>query len=262
MIGHRIAQLRAPEVARRLAAGAAVILPMGSTETHGPALPMGDYLIAEAIALRIAEAAAEGGDDALVAPPIPYGGEDFFAGVPGGVSLTNEVLQAIVEQSATAFLRAGARRILVINGHGGSIAAVDAAARAIRARDGVILATLHLWKVAGPWQRELGGAAEALGHGGDPIASVAMHLLPTLCDAGAARARTPSGPFLGLPITGFGTVAVEGVEFAVPITVDEIADGGVQAPDARSANPAHGARIVDRFAAAGAGMLAALGRTL
>ncbi|MES2711923.1 MAG: creatininase family protein [Pseudomonadota bacterium] len=259
MTTHRIAQLTAPEVGRRLAAGAAVLLPMGSTETHGPALPMGDYLLADAIAVRIAEAAAQAGDDALVAPPIPYGGEDFFAGVPGGVSLTADVLQAMVEQSAAAFLRAGARRILVVNGHGGSIAAVDAAARAIRARDDVIIATLHLWKVAGPWQRELGGAPEALGHGGDPIASVAMHLLPGLCDPAAARARTPSKPFLGLPITGFGTVACEGVEFAVPITVDEIADGGVQAVDARSANPAHGARMVDRFAAAGAAMLAALG---
>lgn len=261
MNAHRISHLTAPVVARRLAAGAAVLLPMGSTETHGPALPMGDYLLAEAVAAQIADAAAQAGDDALVAPPIPYGGEDFFAGVPGGISLTNDVLQAIVEQMADALLRTGTRRILVVNGHGGSIAAVDAAARAIRARHGVIIATLHLWKVAGPWQRELGGAAEALGHGGDPIASVAMHLLPALCAPEAARARTPSAPFLGLPISGFGTVLCEGVEFAVPINVAEIADGGVQAADARSANPAHGARIVDRFAAAGAAMLAALRQT-
>ena len=50
-VEHRIAALAAPEVAHRLAAGHAVILPMGSTETHGPALPMGDFLLAEAIAL-------------------------------------------------------------------------------------------------------------------------------------------------------------------------------------------------------------------
>ncbi|MBR0656223.1 creatininase family protein [Plastoroseomonas arctica] len=261
MSGHRIAQLTAPVVAARLAAGAAVLLPMGSTETHGPALPMGDYLYAEDIATRIAETAAQAGDDALVAPPVPFGGEDFFAGVPGGVSLTNDVLQAIVEQMAEAFLRTGTRRILVVNGHGGSIGAVDAAARAMRAKHGVIIATLHLWKVAGPWQRELGGAPEALGHGGDPIASVALHLVPTLCAPEAARTRTPSAPFLGLPITGFGTVACEGVEFAVPINVAEIADGGVQAADARGVNPAHGARIVARFAIAGAAMLAALRQT-
>ena len=47
---HRIAELTAPEVASRFAAGAVAILPMGSLETHGPALPMGDYLVAEEIA--------------------------------------------------------------------------------------------------------------------------------------------------------------------------------------------------------------------
>ena len=47
----KLAELPAPEVARRIAAGHAVLMPMGSTETHGPALPMGDYLLAEAIAL-------------------------------------------------------------------------------------------------------------------------------------------------------------------------------------------------------------------
>lgn len=258
MTSHRIAGARAPEVAARLAAGAAVLLPMGSTETHGPALPMGDYLIAEAIAERIAIAAAVAGDDALVAPPIPFGGEDFFAGVPGGVSLTNDVLQAIVAQMAEAFLRNGSRRILVVNGHGGSIGAIEAAARALRAKHGVIVPTLHLWKVAGPWQSALGGDPAALGHGGDPVASVALHLLPNLCRPQAAHPRAPAAPFLGLPVTGFGTVACGGADFAVPIEVAEIADGGVQAADPRGANPAHGARITQRLVDAGAAMLAAM----
>lgn len=263
MTSHRIAGARAPEVAARLAAGAAVLLPMGSTETHGPALPMGDYLIAETIAERIAIAASAAGDDALVAPPIPYGGEDFFAGVPGGISLTNDVLQAIVTQMAEAFLRNGSRRILVVNGHGGSIGAIEAAARALRTKQGVIIPTLHLWKIAGPWQAVLGGDPAALGHGGDPVASVALHLFPDLCRPEAAHPRAPAAPFLGLPVTGFGTVACGGADFAVPIEVAEIADGGVQAADPRGANAAHGARITQRLVDAGAAMLAAMrGATL
>ncbi|MFC7541520.1 creatininase family protein [Siccirubricoccus deserti] len=78
MTQHRIAELTAPEVAARLAAGACAILPMGSLETHGPQAPMGDYLLAESIAARIAARAAAAGADALVLPPIPFGGEDFF----------------------------------------------------------------------------------------------------------------------------------------------------------------------------------------
>ena len=73
---HRIAELTAPEAAERLAAGACAILPMGSLETHGPHAPMGDYLLADALCGLIAERAADGGADALVPPPIPFGGEE------------------------------------------------------------------------------------------------------------------------------------------------------------------------------------------
>ena len=89
----RIAELPAPEVAARSGAGAVVLLPMGSTETHGPGAPMGDYLLAEQIALLAATRA-----DALVAPALPFGGEDFFAGVPGGVALTHGTLSALLRE--------------------------------------------------------------------------------------------------------------------------------------------------------------------
>ena len=94
----RIAELTAPEVARSFAAGHAVLLPMGSTETHGPGLPMGDYLLAEAIALRIAQAAG----DALVAPSLAFGGVDFFRGVAGGVALSTATLTALVTEILAA----------------------------------------------------------------------------------------------------------------------------------------------------------------
>ena len=81
---HRIAELTAPEAAARLAAGACAVLPMGSLETHGPHMPMGDFLLAEAVCVRVAERAAARGADALVLPPVPFGGEDFFGAVPGG----------------------------------------------------------------------------------------------------------------------------------------------------------------------------------
>ena len=114
----------------RLAAGAAVLLPMGSTETHGPAAPMGDYLIAEAIALAIATGARDAGDDALVAPPIPFGGDDFFRGVPGGVALSTPTLTALTVETLEALLHGGASRILVVNGHAGNIPAIEDASEA------------------------------------------------------------------------------------------------------------------------------------
>lgn len=251
----RIAELTAPEVAERLAGGAVVILPLGSLETHGPQAPMGDFLLAETISDSIAAAAAARGTDALVLPAIPFGGEDFFAGVPGGISLTTPVLQAIIEQAVAALRRNGVRRILFVNGHAGSIAAVEAASRAVRRDHSLVIPTLHLWKVAGALHAELGGSPASLGHGGDPVWSVAQFLAPELCRPERARGRLPDQPFIGLTITGFGTVRCGGIEFAAPIELDEIAPGGVACADSRQGTAEHGARIVTRLVEAGAEMV-------
>ncbi len=253
---HRVAELTAPEVAGRLSAGACAILPMGSLETHGPHAPMGDFLLAEAICARVAERAAEQGADALVLPPVPFGGEDFFSAVPGGVSLSLPLLQGIVEETAEALFRNGARRMLVVNGHGGSIPAVDAAARALRRRRGAVVPALHLWRAAGALHAELGGGAESLGHGGDPVWSVALHLRPDLCrPERAPPPRGPAPPFLGLPVAGFGAVRCGGAEFAVPTEAEEAAPGGVAAPDPRRGSAEHGARLVEKLVEAGAAMV-------
>lgn len=258
MSTHRIAELTAPEVASRFAAGAVAILPMGSLETHGPALPMGDYLVAEEIACRIAAAAYAKGADALVAPAIPFGGEDFFAGVAGGITLSVATLTAVIEEMAEAFIKIGTRRIMIVNGHAGTIAPADAAARSMRHRHGVIIPALHLWREAGKLHGELGGQPITFGHGGDPVASVTMALKPELCRPEAARPRDATGPYLGVPPTGFGAIRAHGVEFAVPMWVEEVAPGGVAAPDPRGANAAHGARIVEQLVAAGASICAQL----
>ena len=258
MSTHRIAELTAPEVASRFAAGAVAILPMGSLETHGPALPMGDYLVAEDIACRIAAAAHAKGADALVAPAIPFGGEDFFAGVAGGITLTVATLTAVIEEMAEAFIKIGTRRIMIVNGHAGTIAPADAAARTMRHRHGVIIPALHLWREAGKLHGELGGQPITFGHGGDPVASVTMALKPELCRPEAARAREGTGPYLGVPPTGFGAIRAHGVEFSVPMWVEEVAPGGVAAPDPRGANSNHGARIAEQLVAAGASICAQL----
>jgi creatinine amidohydrolase/Fe(II)-dependent formamide hydrolase-like protein len=65
-------------------------------------------------------------------------------------------------------------------------------------------------------------------------------------------------PYLGVPPTGFGAIRAHGVEFAVPMWVEEVAPGGVAAPDPRGANAAHGARMVEQLVAAGASICAQL----
>jgi creatinine amidohydrolase len=258
----RIAELTAQEVAGRIGAGATVILPLGSLETHGPQAPMGDFMLAESISDSIAEAAGSLGADVLVLPAIPFGGEDFFAGVPGGISLSTPVLQAIIEQAVVALHRNGVRHILFVNGHAGSIPAIEAASRSLRRSHDLIIPTLHLWRVATALHEELGGHPDSLGHGGDPVWSVARYLAPGLCHPERARPRIGEPTFLGLRVTGFGTVRCAGVDFAAPIEVEEIAPGGVACADSREGSPELGARIVTRLVEAGAEMVLQLKKHL
>lgn len=235
--------------------GGVAILPMGSLETHGPALPMGDFLLAEAIALRIAERHGR----ALVAPPIPFGGADFFDRVPGAVALSTRTLALVVEEALRALLAGGFNTLLVVNGHGGSVPAIEEAQRALRRDPGAVVPALHLWRNAGSWQAELGGDPAALGHGGDPVASVALHLLPHLCrPERLAPRRGPPGTAYGVPLADFGALRLAGAEFHLPTHVEAVAPGGVRAEDPRGASAAHGARIVERLVAAGAAMLEAM----
>lgn len=99
-------------------ADAVVILPVGSTEQHGPHLPLGsDALTVGEIARRVAERL--GG---IVAPTIPYGyrsaprsgGGEIFVGT---TSLTGQTLTLVARDVLTALVRHGARRIVVLDGH-------------------------------------------------------------------------------------------------------------------------------------------------
>ncbi|MCX7932260.1 MAG: creatininase family protein [Rhodovarius sp.] len=252
-----IARLRAPEVAARLAAGAALILPAGSTESHGPAAPMGDYLLAEAIAQEIARSLQQAGDDALIAPPLAYGGADFFAGIPGAAAIEPETLAALLYDLLACFAAGGARRILILNGHGGNIGAIEAAQRRLREARGLIAPALHLWREAAALLPGLGVDPAAVGHGGAPVLAVARHLLPDLCGPDVTTAAAPR-PVFGLPAAGLGAVAAGGLRFGVPMRLAEAAPEGLEASRTEGATAALGARLVAALVAAAVEMLRSL----
>jgi creatinine amidohydrolase len=112
-----MAELTRVEYERRLT-DAVILLPVGSTEQHGPHLPLGtDAIQVEEIAVRVAERV--GG---LVAPTLPYGyrsgartgGGEIFSGT---TSLSAEALIYSVRDILVALMRHGSRRIVVLDGH-------------------------------------------------------------------------------------------------------------------------------------------------
>ncbi len=105
------------EVDARINQGAAVLLPVGSTEQHGPMGRIGtDTICAEAVAL--AAASRCGG---IVAPPLAYTPAPFNTGFPGTVSVSAEVFQMLANEVIAGLLAQGFRGVFVVNGHGANL---------------------------------------------------------------------------------------------------------------------------------------------
>jgi creatinine amidohydrolase len=111
-----------------------LVIPIGSTEQHGPHLPLDtDTRIAAAVARKVAERLAEADLDSgwTIAPPIGYGASGEHESFPGTVSIGTSALRLLlVEFGRSAASWAG--RLVFVNGHGGNVEAIAAAAALLR----------------------------------------------------------------------------------------------------------------------------------
>lgn len=112
-----------PEVETYLEQSKGIILPIGSTEQHGPTGLIGtDAICAEAIAHGVGEAT-----QAMVGPTINVGMALHHTAFPGTISLRPSTMIQLVRDYVTCLTRAGFTRFFFINGHGGNIATLKAA---------------------------------------------------------------------------------------------------------------------------------------
>lgn len=96
-----------------------VVLSVGSTEQHGPHMPlMTDALAGDVLA----EAVARELGDALAAPTLRFGVADHHLPFPGTVSLRKETFKAVVHDYLSSLASHGFEKLLVISSHGGNFA--------------------------------------------------------------------------------------------------------------------------------------------
>ncbi len=107
-----------PEVAEAAETVDLVLIPIGSTEQHGPHLGLGqDHLIAHAYCERAAERLAP---RLLTLPAIPWGISDHHMNFPGTMTLRPETFLDLLEDIIVSMRHHGFRRFLIVNGHGGN----------------------------------------------------------------------------------------------------------------------------------------------
>ena len=104
-----------------------VLVPLGSTEQHGPHLPFStDTTIAVAIAEAVATSLAATGVNVIVAPALAYGASGEHQGFPGTLSVGRDALRLqLIEMTRSAMTWAA--RVVFINGHGGNVPTLSSA---------------------------------------------------------------------------------------------------------------------------------------
>ena len=111
------------EVERYLQRSTAIIIPIGSTEQHGPNGLIGtDSICPTTIAAGIAEK-----EDVLIAPTISYGMSQHHMGFSGSVTLKPSTLIQLIIDIVDSLEKHGFKHIYFLNGHGGNIAPVTSA---------------------------------------------------------------------------------------------------------------------------------------
>lgn len=152
-----VEHMRWDEVARRIDAGAAAILPVGAgAKQHGLHLPLNtDRIQAEFLASQLA-----GRIDAVIFPTLNYGHYPAFVEYAGSINLSASTFEALVAEVASEILRHGCRGLLVLDTGISTRAPVERALARLRAGE-----TLHLKVHEGMRYRRTAGALTRQGHG-------------------------------------------------------------------------------------------------
>jgi mycofactocin precursor peptide peptidase len=121
--------------------GAILAVPVGSTEQHGPHLPLSTDTD---VAVALCEGLAEVRDDVLIGPPLAYGSSGEHAGFAGTLSIGQDALELLLVELGRSATETFAR-VLLVSAHGGNHDPVTRAAARLRAESRDVRVHMPRW---------------------------------------------------------------------------------------------------------------------
>ena len=183
--------LTGPEILTELTEESIVLLPIGAIEQHGPHLPLSvDYVIADEMARAVLEKCGKE-IDLWVLPTLSFSKSNEHSWSPGTISLGYETLMAVLNDIARSVSTTKAKKIVILNGHGGNTTMLSTALRELR-----IEYSLQTFLMHPSIPPAYGGASneDELGmgiHGGRDETSMFMFLRPEQVNLSKAKRRIP-----------------------------------------------------------------------
>lgn len=172
-----------------------IIQPVGAIEQHGPHLPIiVDSAIGSAV-IGKALAKLDANIPAYALPPLYYGKSNEHWHFPGTITLSAETLLTVLTEMAESIYRAGFRKLVLMNSHGGQPQIMEIAARDIHQKyEDFLVFPLFTWRVphiarelVSPKELEFGI------HAGDAETSLLLSILPEQVKMDRAVAEYPQG---------------------------------------------------------------------
>ena len=140
------------------------IIPIGSTEQHGPVGPLGtDFLIPDYFAKQI-----EKRTEVLIVPTVPFGIATHHVEFSGTIDIGFDGLYAVIKGIVDGLSRHGVKKFVFLNGHGGNTPALDKVALEAN-KKGCLCAQIDWWSLAPMLNPEWKG-----GHGDGQEVSMIM----------------------------------------------------------------------------------------
>lgn len=173
-------------------AGVIAVLPIAAVEQHGPHLPLGvDAMIMEGCIERVAARLPED-LDAVFLPMQSVGVSLEHRDFPGTLWLSQETASRMLLDIAEGVARAGVKKLVLMNSHGGNSALISTVALDLRARFGLLAVTCS-WARFGYPDGLFSAQEQRHGiHGGEIETSLMLAFRPELVDMGRAKNFPPA----------------------------------------------------------------------